>query len=86
MVKRYGDGAATEAAMRADEFLDQGNLDGKWLWMRIMQTIEELQRERPRDIAGRAAGSPRSSSTRPEPSLANPRTCGASLHNYDILG
>ena len=22
MVKRYGDGAATEAAMRADEFLD----------------------------------------------------------------
>jgi hypothetical protein len=23
MVKRYGDGAATEAAMRADEFLDQ---------------------------------------------------------------
>ncbi len=24
MVKRYGDGAATEAATRADEFLDQG--------------------------------------------------------------
>ncbi len=24
MVKRYGDGAATEAAMRADEFLDRG--------------------------------------------------------------
>ena len=49
MVKRYGDGAATEAAMRADEFLDQGNLDGKRLWMRIMQMIEELQRERPGD-------------------------------------
>ena len=50
MVKHYGDGAATEAAMRADEFLDQGNHDGKRLWMRIMQkTIEELQRERPRD-------------------------------------
>ncbi len=48
MVKRYGDGAGTEAAMRADEFLDQGNLDGRRLWMRIMQTIEELQRERPR--------------------------------------
>ena len=26
MVKRYGDGAATEAAMRADEFLDQGKV------------------------------------------------------------
>ncbi len=36
LIKRYGDGAATEAAMRADEFLDQGNLDGKRLWMRIM--------------------------------------------------
>ncbi len=26
MIKRYGDGAATEAAMRADEFLDQGTV------------------------------------------------------------
>ncbi len=49
MVKRYGDGAAIEAAMRADEFLDQGNLDGQRLWMRIMETIGELQRKRPRD-------------------------------------
>lgn len=31
--------------MRADEFLDQGNLDGQRLWMRIMETIEELQAE-----------------------------------------
>ncbi len=49
MVKHYGDGAATEAAMRADEFLDQGNIDGKRIWTRIMQAIEELQRERPGD-------------------------------------
>ncbi len=49
MVKRYGDGAGTEAAMRADEFLDQGNHHGQRLWMRIMQTIKELQRERPRE-------------------------------------
>ncbi len=34
---------------RADEFPDQGNIDGQRLWMRIMQTIEELQQERPRD-------------------------------------
>ncbi len=32
------------AAMRADEFLDQGNLDGKRLWMRIMQTIVGYER------------------------------------------
>ena len=31
MVKGYGDGAAIEAAMRADEFLDQGSLDGERL-------------------------------------------------------
>ncbi len=49
MIKRYGDGAATEAAMRADEFLDQGIIDGERLWIRIMQAIEELQRARPRD-------------------------------------
>ena len=49
MIKRYGDGAATEATMRADEFLDQGNINGKRLWMRIMKAIEELQLERPRD-------------------------------------
>ena len=52
MVKHYGDGAATEAAMRADEFLDQGILEGKRLWIRIMQAIEELQRERPKDGEG----------------------------------
>ncbi len=49
MIKRYGDGAATEAAIRADAFLDQGIIDGERLWMRIMQAIEELQRERPTD-------------------------------------
>ncbi len=37
------------ATMRADEFLDQGNLDGKRVWMRIMQAIEALQRDRPKD-------------------------------------
>ncbi len=34
--------------MRADEFLEQGIIDGERLWMRTMQAIEELQRERPR--------------------------------------
>ncbi len=47
MLTRSGAGAGTEAAMRADEFLDQGIIDGQRIWMRIMQAIEELQRERP---------------------------------------
>ncbi len=49
LIKRYGDGAAIEAAMRADEFLDKGNLDGQRLWIRIMQAIKKLQRDRPGD-------------------------------------
>ncbi len=49
MVKRYGDGAATEAAVRDDEFLDRGDIDGNRLWTQIKQAIEELQRERPGD-------------------------------------
>jgi hypothetical protein len=40
---------ANEAAMRADEFLEQGNLDGERLWLRIVRALEELQRERPND-------------------------------------
>ncbi len=42
-------GTCPASPVRADEFLDQGNLDGERLWMRIMQAIEEVQRERPRD-------------------------------------
>ena len=49
MVKRCGDSAATEAAVRADEFLDRGDIDGNRLWTQIKQAIEELQRERPGD-------------------------------------
>ena len=33
--------------MRADEFPDQGNLDGQRIWTPIMPAIEPLQRERP---------------------------------------
>ena len=32
--------------MRADEFLDHGNIGGQRVWTRIMQAIEELQRTR----------------------------------------
>ena len=45
LIDQHGDEASIEAAMRADEFLDQGNMDGQRVWMRIMQDIEELQRE-----------------------------------------
>ena len=34
--------------MRADEFLDQGNMGGQRVWIRIMQAIEELRRDQPK--------------------------------------
>ena len=33
--------------MRADEFLDLGDLDGQRVWMAIRAAVRELQRERP---------------------------------------
>ncbi len=42
MIKRYGDDAATEAAKRADELFDQGDVDGCATWRRIMEAVEGL--------------------------------------------
>ncbi len=35
MVKRYGQDAVTEAAKRADELFDEGDVDGCAIWRRI---------------------------------------------------
>lgn len=43
MVKRYGADAAAHAAMRADELLAAGDLDGQAAWKRILAAIEALQ-------------------------------------------
>ena len=49
MLKRHGDNAAFEAAARADEFLEKGDLDGQRVWIAIVKAIEELQRKAPAD-------------------------------------
>ena len=46
MVKRYGDDAATQAAMRADVLGSENDTEGQREWIRIMKAIEELQRTR----------------------------------------
>ena len=48
MVKRYGQDAPIEAAARADEMLDQGDMDGFAVWHRITAAAEELLRPEPR--------------------------------------
>ena len=47
MVKRYGDDAATEAAMRADELGDRGDHAGMMVWKRIMEACVELLLKEP---------------------------------------
>ena len=44
MVKRYGEHAAIQAGMRADELLAEGDVDGAASWPAIIRTIEEVQR------------------------------------------
>jgi hypothetical protein len=44
LVKRHGEDAPIETAMRADAMLEAGDLDGYSTWKRILRAVEELQR------------------------------------------
>ncbi len=48
LVKQHGQDAPIHAAMRADELLEAGNLDGSAVWRRILRAIEELQGSEPK--------------------------------------
>ena len=49
LIKQYGEAADIEAAMRADERLAAGDMEGEAVWMRIVKAVEELgAREKPR--------------------------------------
>ncbi len=47
LIDQHGQDAILEAALRADELLDQGDLDGQRVWMRIRAAVVELLGERP---------------------------------------
>ncbi len=48
LIKQRGDTADIEAAMRADERLAAGDMEGEAVWLRILKAIEELPaKERP---------------------------------------
>jgi len=50
LIGRYGDDAPIEAAMRADELMEAGDMEGVAVWKRIVKAIEELlSEERPGD-------------------------------------
>ncbi len=50
LIKQHGDAADIEAAMRADERLAAGDMEGEAVWLRIVMATEELlSKERPDD-------------------------------------
>ncbi len=42
LIKQFGDAADIEAAMRADERLAAGDMEGEAVWIRIVKAVEEL--------------------------------------------
>ncbi len=51
LIKRFGDAADIEAAMRADERLAADDVEREAVWLRIVKAIEELlSEERPDDV------------------------------------
>ena len=50
LIKQHDDAADIEAAMRADECLSAGDMEGEAVWLRIVKAVEELlANERPDD-------------------------------------
>jgi hypothetical protein len=42
LIKQHGEAADIEAAMRADECLAAGDMEGEAVWLRIVKAVEEL--------------------------------------------
>ncbi len=50
LIKQHGDAADIEAATRADELMEAGDMEGRAVWIRIVKAVEELlSEERPDD-------------------------------------
>ncbi len=43
LIEQYGEDAPTRAAMRADELMDAGDMEGRAVWLRVLAAIKELQ-------------------------------------------
>lgn len=46
LIDKHGEGAALMASQRAEQMLDQGDLDGAMVWRQILGGVDELQRGR----------------------------------------
>jgi hypothetical protein len=48
MIKRFGDSAASEAAMRSNAAMDVGDMFNHLLWQRVLLAVQELERTAPK--------------------------------------
>ncbi len=48
LIDQHGEDAPIFAAMQADKRAEAGDRKGRAVWLRVIRTIEELQRTRPR--------------------------------------
>lgn len=46
-MKQHGDDANIHAAMKADAYLEQGDMDGRAVWIQIIAAIKELEAKEP---------------------------------------
>ena len=44
LIRQHGDDAGLQAAQRADDMLDRGDMDGLAVWKRILAAVEEIAR------------------------------------------
>lgn len=42
MIRQHGDQAELQAALKADEMLNRGDLEGQAVWKRVLGAIREL--------------------------------------------
>jgi len=50
LIKQHGENAPIHAGMRADELAEDGDMEGRAVWLRIVKAIAELlSEERPDD-------------------------------------
>ena len=47
-IEQHGDEASIHAAMKADDMLERGDMDGRAVWLRIVDAINDMHRETPR--------------------------------------
>ena len=50
-IERHGEDAPIHAAMRADEMVEAGGMEGKTAWVCTFKAVEELRQREPGDRA-----------------------------------